>query len=278
MLHTWTVWCRHPAVGEKRDHAATFVSPTLCDDSDALAAVTDLGIGAPIKAVRHTLDYPAPSDAGEIVDRYRNCQRCHLSGRRNSICHMRGNIDAPIVMVGGGPGRTEDLDGRPFVGPKARLQGELLKECGIDPELDVAWITLVGCRPHDSMLAVDREPTTVELRACSERTLMLLQLIRPRVVVCLGKDATRMLHDEPPHPWTWTRVVPAESSDDWVIVGHARHPSYLARVIGMPANYKEYAAAIRFYTEIKDQMPLSRPSSWRTRLRYMDSTEQEAGS
>ena len=99
---------------------------------------------------------------------------------------------------------------------------------------------------------------------------MLLSAIRPRVVVCFGKEATAAFWETPPDVWTWHRVVPPEAPDDWVLVGHARRPDYLAHVIGMPSNYKEYASARTFYGLLQKQVAtLTKVSAWRLGLQFL---------
>jgi uracil-DNA glycosylase family 4 len=159
------------------------------------------------------------------------------------------------------------------------LQDELFREFGINP-FALAWLNLVGCRPCDyAVWADNRAPNRVEMLACSERTWMLMSAIRPRVVVCLGKEATAMFWDKPPDVWTWHRLVPPDAPDDWIMVGHARHPAYLARVIGMPSNYKEYASARTFYGALREQLDgMSKTSAWRFGLRYLNGlSEPEVG-
>ena len=104
----------------------------------------------------------------------------------------------------------------------------------------------------------------VERVACSERTWMLLCAIRPSVVVCLGSEATGAFWVEPPPPWTWHTL------DDGVVVGHARHPAYLLRVLATPIGEREYEAARRFYAVLRERMPaLRKLAAWPLPLLYL---------
>jgi len=280
MVTTYTL--SHPAPDAGPGDASTVVSPSPLDLVVACGlAAAKVGGTWPSSIVRNDLDYPSvsPDAQGvrEVVTRYAECSRCHLSARRTYICNLKGDATSPVAIVGDGPGRDEDARGTPFIGRAGRLQDELFREFGIDP-FRLAWLNLVGCRPCDHAIwAESRPPSRVEMLACSERTWMLLCALRPRVVVCLGKEATAMFWDKPPEVWTWHRLAPPDAPDDWVMVGHARHPSYLAKVIGMPSNYKEYAAARTFYGALQQQIDgLTKTAAWRFGLRYLTTfTEPE---
>ena len=216
----------------------------------------------PIQRVwRHDLYYPEvsqdPREAlRQVWARYGGCAGCHLSERRTKVVLFRGNPDATVAMFGEGPGRTEDAYGEPFVGASRKLQDKLLEQSGIPPQA-LAWMNMVGCRPCNNRFADDRPPSIVEKIACSERTLMLLRAIRPRVVVCLGQEATTMFFDRPPPPWTWT------TTPQGIVVGHGRHPAYLARRLGVQGGEAERVAAIRFYRELASRMPsLTKVDRW----------------
>jgi len=203
----------------------------------------------PVEGVRH------------VLSAYNNCARCHLCSTRMRVVHERGDAQSAILLLGEGPGRAENDQGQPFVGRAGRLQNEILTDAGLDPNA-LYWMNALGCRPATHWQK-DRPPTEAELLACSERVYLMLQAIRPRVVVCLGKTATRYFFEEPPSPWGFTRFVPRGSPDDWVMVAHARHPAYLARVIGVASMYKEYAAQRTFYRLLASQAPgLTKVNAW----------------
>ena len=266
----------HPAPDRGPSLSSTVVAPQPLPLADACQlAATEVGGAWPSHIIQNVLDYPpvagdATQGVQAVASRYTECSRCHLSTRRTYICNLKGDPQSPVACVGGGPGRDEDSRGTPFVGNDGRLQDELFREFGINPNA-LAWLNLVGCRPTDHRVwSDDRPPNRVEMLACSERTWMLMSALRPRVVVCFGKDATAMFWDKPPELWSWHRLVPPDAPDDWIMVGHARHPAYLARVIGMPSNYKEYASARTFYGALREKLPgMSKTSAWRFGLRYL---------
>jgi DNA polymerase len=223
----------------------------------------------------HELTYPeVPADSAAAVrfveERYTNCARCHLSNRRTRIAFVKGNPNAACGFLGEGPGRNEDIQGVPFVGRAGKLQDTICEEQSIDPIADIAWFNLVGCRPCKTRWSEDRPPTLVERIACSERTLGLLRAIRPRVLVCLGAEATAMFWDSPPNVWTWTTFQPAALQGDWLVVGYARHPAYLCRTIAAPGGAKELHAARRFYGELRERLPgLTKLPVWPMPLNYL---------
>jgi|GEM_PF-4858962 len=201
---------------------------------------------------------------------YGNCSHCHLSSRRTRICFVKGNPEAACTFIGEGPGKTEDIQGVPFVGVSGRLQDAICEENGIDPIADISWINLVGCRPCKFRWSDDRPPTLVEKLACSERTLFLLRALRPRVSVCLGKEATGLFWDDPPDVWTWTTIQPPALGGDWMVVGYARHPSYLSRTLAAPGGARELHAARRFYGELRERLPgLTKLPVWPLPLQYL---------
>jgi len=255
------------------------VGATPLDAGLALDAVmVGGGLGPPLGPPRqHTLTYPqVPADPmlalHAVQNRYHNCGRCHLSETRNKITYVRGNVYSPIVLLGDGPCQSANTVGQPFSGTDGNLQNEILVQVGIHPVSDVCWMQLLGCRAAGHF-QTDRAPTDTELVACSERTTMLLRAIRPRVVVCLGRDATRYFFDEPPELWGWKMFTPLDSPDDWVMVGYAHHPSYLVRVIGAAPMYREYAASKSFYGILLDRMPsLTKVTGWQFMPHYVEKT------
>jgi len=236
---------------------------------------TELGIQVagkvpePIQRTWHRpLTYPSVSGnpevaLGEVAQRYANCDRCHLSERRTKVVIFRGSPHSPVVFLADGPSKVDDAYGYSMSGPDGKLEEKLLESSGIRLG-SVGWITLVGCRPCDNRFANDRMPNIVEKAACSERTLMLFRALRPSVVVCLGAEPTSMFLKEPPPPWTWTTL------DCGVVVGHARHPAYLLRRLGVQGGEAERVAALNFYGALRDRMPhLTKLPSWPVSVDYL---------
>jgi uracil-DNA glycosylase family 4 len=281
VIHVYAVEHRPPDPRAPEAHT-TYASPREASREEIAHAVAEVN-AEPIQAIRpFVLDYPNlgsdPAAGIEAVrQRYADCERCHLSDRRTRIVHVKGNPNAAVLVLGEGPGRKEDTAGEPFIGPAGKLQDEMFRECGIDPLREVAWITMVGCRPCNSRYDEERAPTDVEKLACSERTLLLLRALRPRVVICLGEGATSMFWSEPPAPNTWHPLRPKTAPEDWIVVGVARHPTYILNSV--MKNYREYFAAKLFLRRLRRRMngSLTKVSAWRFMPDYLRNAQPVAG-
>jgi uracil-DNA glycosylase len=109
------------------------------------------------------------------------CVKCKLSESRTRAVPGEGPADARIFFIGEGPGRNEDLQGRPFVGASGRFLESLLKEIGLD-RTQVFITNVVKCRPPEN-----RDPLPPELAACRDYLDRQIALVRPSVVVTLGR-------------------------------------------------------------------------------------------
>ncbi len=114
-----------------------------------------------------------------------NCQSCELGRTRTNIVVGRGNINAPILLVGEGPGEQEDLQGLPFVGAAGQLLDTLLEALMFKPD-DYYIANVVKCRPPGN-----RAPTDSEAEKCLPFLRNQVALIRPKIIVCLGSTAAR---------------------------------------------------------------------------------------
>lgn len=111
------------------------------------------------------------------------CTRCDLALGRTQVVVGTGPPDAEIVLIGEAPGRDEDREGRPFVGASGRLLDRLLERNGVDRSR--VYITNVAaCRPPKN-----RAPKPAEIRAHAPWLDAQLALIRPKLVVTLGRVA-----------------------------------------------------------------------------------------
>jgi uracil-DNA glycosylase len=116
------------------------------------------------------------------------CTRCPLSAGRTQVVFGEGDPNAGVMVVGEGPGREEDLQGRPFVGRSGQLLDKLLlEEAGLERR-QVYIANVVKCRPPNN-----RDPEPDEIAACRPYLDQQVALIRPTVVVTLGNFATRAL-------------------------------------------------------------------------------------
>jgi DNA polymerase len=117
-----------------------------------------------------------------------DCQRCKLCAGRTHIVFGVGNPRARLMFVGEGPGRDEDLQGEPFVGRAGQLLTDIItKGIGIKRE-DVYICNVVKCRPPEN-----RNPEPDEVAACEPFLKKQIDIVRPEIIVGLGKFAVQTL-------------------------------------------------------------------------------------
>ncbi|KSW11824.1 DNA polymerase [Pyrodictium occultum] len=131
----------------------------------------------------------------KLVDEIKTCTRCRLHRTRRNPVPGEGPLDAKVMVVGEAPGRNEDLQGRPFVGAAGQLLNKLLELAGLERK-EVYITNVVKCRPPGN-----RDPREDEVEACLPYLLRQIQLIRPRLVIAVGRHAARRLLELAGHPW-----------------------------------------------------------------------------
>jgi uracil-DNA glycosylase len=114
----------------------------------------------------------------------RACRMCKLSQTRTLAVPGEGNPNAEIMFIGEGPGFHEDQQGRPFVGAAGQLLTEMLKVIGMRRD-DVFITNVVRCRPPGN-----RDPLPDELVACDAYTQRQIAVLRPMLIVTLGRYST----------------------------------------------------------------------------------------
>lgn len=115
-----------------------------------------------------------------------NCRRCNLAQYRTKVVPGEGAGDAEIMFIGEAPGWHEDHTGRPFVGPAGQLLDELLASIGLKRE-EVYIANVIKCRPPDN-----RDPLPQEIAECHPFLEEQIRLIRPRLVVTLGRHSAAL--------------------------------------------------------------------------------------
>ena len=149
-----------------------------------------------------------------------NCTRCGLCDTRNHVVFGVGPRDADVMFVGEGPGEQEDLQGEPFVGPAGHLLDDMLSIIDLNRE-NCYIANIVKCRPPRN-----RDPLETEQEACIVYLRNQVALIKPKIIVCLGRIAARRLIREDfritREHGTWT-----ERNNIWMTAIY--HPSALLR-------------------------------------------------
>ena len=112
-----------------------------------------------------------------------SCGRCVLGETRTNLVFGVGNENAALMFVGEGPGEQEDLQGVPFVGRAGKLLDDMLAMFGLDRET-VYIANIVKCRPPHN-----RDPLPEERDACYPWLARQIELVDPKLIVCLGRIA-----------------------------------------------------------------------------------------
>ena len=117
-----------------------------------------------------------------------DCTRCGLCETRTNVVFGVGERTADIMFVGEGPGEQEDLQGEPFVGPAGKLLDDMLAIIDLDRRENCYIGNIVKCRPPRN-----RDPLETEQDACIDYLRNQVALVKPKVIVCLGRIAARRL-------------------------------------------------------------------------------------
>ena len=149
-----------------------------------------------------------------------DCSRCKLCKSRKNIVFGEGLPEAELMFIGEGPGRDEDIQARPFVGSAGKLLTSLIEKMGMTRE-GVYIANIVKCRPPNN-----RDPEEDEISACMPFVERQIQIIRPKVIITLGRVASQALLNTKA-PISRLRGTFFEHRD--IPVMPTFHPAYLLR-------------------------------------------------
>lgn len=113
-----------------------------------------------------------------------NCTKCGLCETRTHVVFGTGNRHAEVMFIGEGPGENEDLQGEPFVGRGGQLLDKMLTAVDLDRKKNIYIGNMVKCRPPKN-----RDPRQEEQELCIDWLRNQVKLIRPKIIVCLGRIA-----------------------------------------------------------------------------------------
>lgn len=116
------------------------------------------------------------------------CQRCSLCQTRTNVVFGQGSAQAKVLFVGEGPGQQEDEQGQPFVGRSGQLLDKYLFAVDLDRNTNCYIGNIVKCRPPQN-----RDPLPEERQACMPWLREQFRILRPKIVVCLGRVAAQAL-------------------------------------------------------------------------------------
>ena len=157
----------------------------------------------------------------ELKNACESCTRCGLCETRHNVVFGVGNPQADILLIGEGPGEQEDLKGEPFVGAAGKLLDEMLCIIDLDRNRNCYIANIVKCRPPQN-----RDPMENEQEACIPFLRNQVALIKPKIIVCLGRIAAKKIIDEnykiSKEHGTWV-----EKNGVWMTAVY--HPSALLR-------------------------------------------------
>lgn len=117
----------------------------------------------------------------------KNCKKCTLFKSRKNIVFGEGNLYAKLMFIGEAPGKYEDLSGKPFVGDAGKLLSKIIDAMHLKRE-DVYICNILKCRPPNN-----RDPLPEEVEKCLPFLIKQIELIKPEIIVTLGKISTSVL-------------------------------------------------------------------------------------
>ena len=126
----------------------------------------------------------------ELEATCRACKNCSLWESRTNVVFGVGSKQAEVLFIGEGPGENEDLQGEPFVGRGGQLLDDMLGAIGLKRQ-DVYIANIVKCRPPQN-----RDPMTTESEACIGYLRNQVALLKPKIIVCLGRIAAMRIIKE----------------------------------------------------------------------------------
>lgn len=120
-----------------------------------------------------------------------SCQKCPLGETRTNLVFGVGNEKSEVLFIGEGPGEQEDLKGEPFVGRSGQLLDKYLNAIDLDRNKNIYIANIVKCRPPQN-----RDPKPEEQTACIQWLREQVRLMKPKIIVCVGRIAAQKLISE----------------------------------------------------------------------------------
>ena len=176
-------------------------------------------------------------DWAELEKTCMRCTQCGLCETRHHVVFGVGNKNAKIMFVGEGPGEQEDLQGQPFVGRAGQLLDDMLSIIDLDRKTNCYIANIVKCRPPQN-----RDPMETEQDACIGYLMNQIELIQPKIIVCLGRIAAMRLIRE---DYRITREHGQWVQKDGMWMTAIYHPSALLRDVSKRPETFEDLLSIR---------------------------------
>ena len=193
----------------------------------------------------------ATMDWAKLKETVAECRQCGLCNGRKKTVFGVGDEKAKWLFIGEGPGRNEDMQGEPFVGPAGKLLDNMLVAMGLKRGENAYIANIVKCRPTDEG-GKDRPPSPQEVASCLPYLQRQIALIQPTVLVALGKTAAlSLLGLDPATPVSKLRGTVHRYQDLPLVVTY--HPAYLLRQLGDKSKaWADLCLAMTTYADTTD--------------------------
>ena len=176
-------------------------------------------------------------DLKTLSSEIKACQKCDLCKTRTNTVTGRGSPNPDIVFIGEAPGADEDAQGKPFVGRSGMLLDRCIRENGIK---DYTILNIIKCRPPEN-----RKPTTEEIEACKPWLEQQLELLNPKIIVCLGATSLNFFF---PNKKISESIGQTFTEGDRRYIG-LYHPSYCLRGAIKIEDYIKSFERVNFFLE-----------------------------
>jgi DNA polymerase len=140
-----------------------------------------------VETTNETNDFVNILSLDKLYSEIHTCRKCALSKSRTNFVFGTGNPDADIMLIGEAPGAEEDKTGVPFVGRAGKLLNDILKAINLTRE-EIYIANILKCRPPKN-----RDPHPEERDSCMPYLLKQIDLIKPKMILCLGRIAANTL-------------------------------------------------------------------------------------
>lgn len=184
----------------------------------------------------------------ELCTQCGECKKCGLCEKRTNMVFGVGNSHAHVMFIGEGPGEQEDLQGEPFVGRAGKLLDLMLDAVGLDRRKNIYIANIVKCRPPQN-----RDPLPEEQDACIDWLRQQVRIIRPKIIVCLGRISGMKLID-PNLKITKGHGVFTQKNGVWMMA--TLHPAALLR------NPAQKPDAFSDYLKLREKINEVCPETW----------------
>lgn len=122
-----------------------------------------------------------------LYRKWKDCKRCELCKVRTQVVIGYGNLESRFIIIGQGPGKKENEEGKPFIGPAGKVLTKTLEKCDLSRN-DFYITNAVAC-----LTPGNRAPEDKEIKKCNKRLLKIIDILDPLFTICLGKVAAQSI-------------------------------------------------------------------------------------